>query len=258
MTHSFDLELLAKNIKENIELKKPKDGIIGVFYKDIHSGEIKKPKPRKKGAFPNNMALLIKSPLPTEKKIHMKIFKNGSISMVGCKVKEDGSCVCKILEEFIANQPSLFEDEKERNIFSINNFETTMVNSNYSIGFKVDRTRLFEFLNNKHSYLFSSYDSAVYAAVKIGFYYNSSKEKQNGICDCPKSNCTLDKTSSGKGSGNGINQCKKVTIAVFESGNIVITGGRNILQAQKAYKYFNQIIKNNSKDFALINIEDIV
>jgi hypothetical protein len=258
MTHAFDLNKLAENITSNIDFKNAKDGVVGVFYKDIHNGEIKKPKPRKKGAFPNNMALLIKSSTHTGKKIHMKIFKNSSISMVGCKVKEDGSSVCKILEQYIANQPDLFEDEKERKKFSINNFETTMVNSNYSVGFKIDRTRLFDFLNKKHSYLFSSYDSAVYAAVKIGFYYNSNKIKQNGICNCPNSNCTLDKTSSGKGSGNGINQCKKVTIAVFESGNIVITGGRNLIHAQEAYKYFNQIIKNNAKDFALINIDDIV
>lgn len=203
------------------------------------------------------MALLIKSSLFTGKKIHMKIFKNSSISMVGCKVKEDGSSVCKILEDYILKHAELFENDNKKDNFSIKGYETTMVNSNYSIGFKVDRSRLFDFLNKKYSFLFSSYDPAVYAAVKIGFYYNSNKEKQNGICNCPNSSCTLDKTASGKGTGNGIKQCKKVTIAIFESGNIVITGGRNIIQAKETYLYINKVIEKNAKEFALINFDDI-
>lgn len=257
MSCSFDLLKLSENISKYIDNEDSKKNILGVFYKDIHKGCIKKPKPRKKGAFPNNMALLIKSSLNTGKKVHMKIFKNSSISMVGCKVKEDGSSVCKILEDYILTQPELFVSENKKKCFSIKGYETTMVNSNYSIGFKVDRSRLFDFLNKKYSFLFSSYDPSVYAAVKIGFYYNSNKEKQNGICNCPNSNCTLDKSISGKGTGNGINQCKKVTIAVFESGNIVITGGRNIIQAKETYLYINKVIEKNAKEFALINFDDI-
>jgi|SaaInlStandDraft_1057018.scaffolds.fasta_scaffold05971_10 hypothetical protein len=257
MSCSFELKDIAENISNYIDNNDCKKNILGVFYKDIHKGCIKKPKPRKKGAFPNNMALLVKSPMYTGKKIHMKIFKNSSISMVGCKIREDGLGVCKILEKYILSQPKLFTSENKKKIFSIKGFETTMVNSNYSIGFKVDRARLFDFLNKECSFLFSSYDPAVYAAVKIGFYYNSNKEKQNGICNCPNSNCTLDKTSSGKGTGHGLNQCKKVTIAIFESGNIVITGGRNIKQADEAYLFINKIIEKNAKKFALINFDDI-
>ena len=66
------------------------------------------------------------------------------------------------------------------------------------------------------------------------------------------------KSTSGKGCGNGIGQCKKVTVAFFESGNIVITGGRNIKQAIVTYNYVNEnIIKPFAKKFAIINIEDI-
>lgn len=262
MTHSFDLSILAEIINKDIEVninncKNKNFSILGVLYQDIHNGIIKKPKPKKKGAFPNNMAILARSPMGTGKNVHMKFFKNSSISMVGCKIKEDGLAVTKILEQYIFKKQCLFESKKDRDKFKIKGFETTMVNSNYSVGFKIDRDRLFNYLHQKYK-LFVSYDPAVYAAVKIGFYYNSIKNKdQDGICTCPGNTCTLNKSTSGKGSGEGIGQCKKVTIAVFESGNIVITGGRNIKQADEAYSYINNIFSSKAKKFALINLSDL-
>ena len=260
MTYVFDLNILAKSISKSINEKNKNFAIIGVFYKDVHEGVIKKPKPRKKGAFPNNMALLIKSPMGTDKNIHLKIFtgeKTSSISMVGCKIKEDGIAVIKILEQYIIKRDELFNDKSKIKNFKIEGFETTMVNSNYSIGFKVDRDRLFNHLCTNYSYLFASYDPAVYAAVKIGFYFNLIKDVQDGKCNCPNNTCTLNKSTSGKGTGNGIEQCKKVTIAIFESGNVVITGGRNINHANSAYDFINIIINNDSRYFASINLLDI-
>ena len=272
MTTVFDLHLLATVISQSIikninNGKNKKFSILGVFYQDIIEGIIKKPKPRKKGAFPNNMAIIIRSPMGTGimgtgKNIHMKIFtgqNTSSISMVGCKIKEDGIAVTKILEQYILKQLTLFTEHsiQTKKEFKINGFETTMVNSNYSIGFKVDRDRLFNHLCKKYKFLFVSYDPAVYAAVKIGYYFNLVKDIQDGICNCPNNTCTLNKSTSGKGSGNGIGQCKKVTIAIFESGNVVITGGRNINHANSAYNFINVIIINDAKYFASVNISDI-
>ena len=271
MTTFFNSFNLARTIKEYIDKndkKGKKSSIAGVYFKDketgeeFHAGIIKKPNPRKKGSFPNGISVLIPSPMGTGRNINLKIFKNGSNSMTGCKIKEDGIAAVKILEQFILKQKKLFEDVEKQKSFRILNFETTMVNSNYSIGFKIDRTRLFELIQEFFPRIFVSYDPARYAAVKMGFYYNSIKDGttkgQDGICECPNNTCTLDKSTSGKGCGHGINQCKKVTVAFFESGNIVITGGRNIKQANVTYEYVNKnIIRQFAKKIVLINIEDI-
>ena len=76
--------------------------------------------------------------------------------MVGCKIKEDGIAVTKILEQYILKQRTLFTEHsiQTKKEFKINGFETTMVNSNYSIGFKVDRDRLFNHLCKKYKFLF--------------------------------------------------------------------------------------------------------
>ena len=274
MTNFFNSLLLSQIIAEHInknEKRGKKSSIAGVYFKDketgeeVHAGIIKKPNPRKKGSFPNGISVLIPSPMGTGRKINLKIFKNGSNSMTGCKIKEDGIAAVKILEQFILKQKKLFESVEKQKSFRILNFETTMVNSNYYIGFKLDRNRLFEIIQEFFPKIFVSYDPARYAAVKMGFYYNSNKDgpdgqdNQDGICKCPDNTSNLDKSTSGKGCGNGIGQCKKVTVAFFESGYIVITGGRNINHANITYKYVNKnIITKFAKKFALINIEDIL
>ena len=244
MTTFFNSLILARITTHHVNKCKEEgiqSSIAGIYFKDretgeeIHAGTIKKPKFRKKGSFPNGISTLIPSPLGTGRKINLKIFKNGSISMTGCKIKEDGIAAIRILEQFIRKQKKLFDSVEKQKKFKILNFETTMVNSNYSIGFKIDRNLLFEFLQEQFPKLFVSYDPARYAAVKLGFYYNTMKDFQDGICPCPNNTCTLDK-SSGKGCGDGIGQCKKVTVAFFESGNIVITGGRNINHARVTYR----------------------
>ena len=56
-----------------------------------------------------------------------------------------------------------------------------------------------------------------------------------GICDC-------EKPCNGKGKDN---TCKRITIAVFKSGKIIITGGRNKNQIQTAYEFITDFVNEN-------------
>ena len=62
--------------------------------------------------------------------------------------------------------------------------------------------------------------------------YNDGICRCTGLCD-------------GKGDGEGDGNCKKVTIATFQSGNVIITGARKNIQTQAAYKYINMIFREN-------------
>ena len=249
------VEAINKNIRDG---KRPDFSIRGVLFKDMHAGEIRKPKPNKNGQFPNNLSVLVRSPMGTGRHINIKCFLKGSITMTGCRIKEDGIAAIKILEQFLRKQKTkVFASKEEAKSFCIRNFSTTMVNSGYSLGFEVDRERLYEFLC-ANTELNISYAPARYAGVKISFYYNSIRENQDGICRCPGSPCTGDKSTAGKGSGDKIGQCKRVTVAIFESGQVINTGGRNIDQAQTAYKYVNSIISENANKFVKIRLEDVM
>jgi TATA-box binding protein (TBP) (component of TFIID and TFIIIB) len=252
------VDILENAVRINIEEgKNPDFSIKGILYKDRHAGNIRKPKPNKKGQFPNNFSVLIRSPMGTNKNINIKCFLKGNMTMTGCKIKEDGIAAIRILEEFLRKQKSLFETKEDAKNFRINNFSTTMVNSGYRLGFKVDRERLYDFLT-QNTELNVSYNPTRYAGVKISYYYNSLNKENNGICLCPGSVCTGGGSTSGKGSGDKIGQCKRVMVAVFESGEVIDTGGSNLSQAIAAYEYINPIISKNAQKFVKINIEDIL
>ena len=66
----------------------------------------------------------------------------------------------------------------------------------------------------------------------------------NGICCC-------ENLCNGKGRANGDGYCKKVTIAVFKSGSIIITGGQNIEQLETAYHFIKNFIESKRELFVL-------
>lgn len=243
-------------IQENIIDGKRKDfSIVGAEHKNESIGAVKVRTSSKK-QFPNNVTVLVRSPMRTGKVVNIKIFRQGSISMTGCKVKEDGIAATKILEKFLAKHPALFgtgsEAKTKAKAFRITDFEVTMINSNYSLGFTIDRERLYNILCEHYPDFSVSYEPAIYSGVKIGFYYNDTKPdgKQDGVCVCPR-------VCKGKGTGHGIGNCKRVTVSVFQSGNVINTGGRSMKQTVAAYEYVNEIIRKYANEIVLISILDL-
>ena len=61
-----------------------------------------------------------------------------------------------------------------------------------------------------------------------------------GICEC-------ENMCNGKGDGYGDGGCKKVTIAVFKSGKVIITGGQNQEQIIESYRFITNFIQNKKE-----------
>ena len=123
-------------------------------------------------------------------------------------------------------------------IHQIESIETVLINSDFDIYCEVNREMLHRLIVD-HGY-YSSYEPCTYPGVNIKYYYNPIKNNF-GICSC-------DQPCNGKGKEN---TCKKITIAVFKSGKIIITGGRNKQNIQSAYKFITEFI-NENKDKILI------
>lgn len=272
MSKALDLKKVAEIIYHSIdtnimEEKRPDFSIIGVEYLrgDICIGPIKK-RPKKKNGkngkgkqFPNNCTVLIKSPMGTGRIINIKLFQNGSISMTGCKIREDGIAVVKILEQYLIKQKELFDNKESARDFRIKNFEITMINSNYEIGFPVERQRLYKLLCQEYPNLLVEYDPAKYSGVKISFFCNTIKKEQDGRCECIEHGVKNMCRAKGKSSNDGksVGKCKVVTVAVFQSGKIINTGARNLDQTNTAYHYVNKIIEKHAKDIVRISILDL-
>jgi len=174
------------------------------------------------------------------KRINMKIFNNGRIQMTGIKKESQGY---ETIELFIKEINKISDENKikifnEFNIQQIEPIETVLINSDFDIYSEVNREKLHRLIV-EHWY-YSSYEPCTYPGVNIKYYYNPIK-RNFGICDC-------EKPCNGKGKEN---TCKKITIAVFKSGKIIITGGRNKQNINSAYQFITEFI-NENKDKILI------
>ena len=58
--------------------------------------------------------------------------------------------------------------------------------------------------------------------------------------------CSLPCKGNGTGTGNG--QCKKVTIAIFQSGSLIITGARSLEQIETAYHFINTVFEKHHSE----------
>ena len=101
----------------------------------------------------------------------------------------------------------------------------------------LNRTNVYNYILNECGML-CDYDPCIYQGVLIKFYWNNTKTIQDGKCLC-NSPC------NGKGSGNGNGQCRKITVSVFQSGNIIITGKACRSEIYYIYNYIVELLHKN-------------
>ena len=124
-----------------------------------------------------------------------------------------------------------------------------MINSDFDTNFKIDLLKLLTLLNTNEKELFTKFNPEKYRGLIVGFYWNTDKPHQDGKC-----RCTVKCNGKGVGFGNG--GCKKITISIFKSGSIIITGGRLVQQIDDAYNKINSILRDNYCDIVKMSILD--
>jgi TATA-box binding protein (TBP) (component of TFIID and TFIIIB) len=141
------------------------------------------------------------------------------------------------------------------NTCKIKDYKIVLINSDYYLGFEIKRDVLQELLTHKYN-IFSSYEPCIYPGVNSKYYFNH-QYKNNQF----EGKCYCDVYCNGKGNGEGNGECKKITIAIFQSGSIIITGARNMEQIKCAHKFINTIIDENyesikKEEASFININE--
>ncbi len=217
--------------------------------KRIKKNLLKKPSKLEKNCFYNQITIVIRiddgdvSILDNVPKINMKLFKNGSIQMSGCKSINNiniglNKLVIKLKEikGIIENNKIIekpFVEEIEG--LTVTNFKIDMINSNYQVKMQIDRQKLYQLLQKKK--IKSSYEPCIRACVILKFI----PEMENDAL-------------------------KEVSIFIFQKGNIIITGARAKSHIIASYTYINnillthydEIIKKNENDEEklILNIYD--
>ena len=185
--------------------------------------------------------------LTTTKSANVKIFNNGKLQMTGIPTIEDGKKVCEYLCELLremANNESA--DEENPLVFNkkricLKTYKTVMINTCYEIGHNIDRETLYNIMLNRYN-LNTIYDSEGYPGVRIEYYYNT-----NNIGHPKQGKCICSKTCTGKGvkaTGEGEGCCRKISIAIFQSGSTIIAGGcKDEKPIYTAYDFINKKLK---------------
>ena len=116
-----------------------------------------------------------------------------------------------------------------------------LINSDFDMGYEINRDQLHRKI--VESNIYSSYEPCIYPGVNIKFFINQNNY-EDGICNCYN-------ICNGKGCGCGDGDCKKVTIAVFKSGKVIITGGQNRDQIERSYNFITTFINSNKDKYVL-------
>lgn len=236
-TSSIGASICLRKLYEEIKLD---DVIIGIQYSDLPpKGYSKKKKKKvnttkKRKCFYNQLTLIYQ--LSNDKKVNQKIFLNGKIQMTGLRSERDGIyCINKLISKLNENRNNgVVEGNIEHNDLNI-----ALINSDFDVKFRIKRERLFEILVNEYN-IYVTYEPDIYPGVNSKYYWNNSCKNPlyEGVCCC--TNKCL-----GKGRGNGNGDCKKITISIFQSGKIIITGAISLEQIDSAYNFINKVIKDN-------------
>lgn len=219
----------------------PDEGFLKIEYGEkalgFSSRDILSKRKVSKNSFFNQATLVVRKKREDSdvfKEVNIKLFANGGFQMTGITSEEYSKNVLHWLINIMNGLSKKLSDKD----FSIAKFSVQLLNSDYKMNALVRRDELHRILVNQYK-LFSTLETTIYQGINTKYYYNEQSLRKNGICWC-------DKPCNGQGDGKELGNCKRITIAIFQTGSVIITGARNQKQLDESYEFINKIIKNHS------------
>jgi hypothetical protein len=145
----------------------------------------------------------------------IKLFKNGGYQMTGIRTPIQANHAIMTAKELILTHcsdaignPEVFRELTKDTL----DIKVCMMVSDMTIPYTIHREEVQKLIAER-TRLVSSFESTTYQGVNIKYFWNPDSPHRDGICRCPV-HC------------NGKNTpCRRITIAPFQTGKIIITGG---------------------------------
>ena len=249
----INAKLLFENISQIlVPLWWPGEGILKMEHEKNIIGHSSRDVFSKRGVsdktfFNQSTIVLRKATNPEQtqfKEVNIKLFGNGGIQMTGIPAEDFArETLIWLINELKKVNPNVFSEPPE-----LQKFKVQLINSDYQIANAINRNALHNILSRKYK-LFSTFESTIYQGVNTKYYYNDKHPDKGtpGICLCE---CRC----KGQGSGSGPGECKRITMSVFQTGKIIVTGGRYMYQLEEAYNFLNKVLQENASE--VLRIDD--
>jgi len=180
--------------------------------------------------------------------VNMFVFTSGKTKVAGCtstnQIVNAMNLLIKCLSKYLGDEIPEYLGIKSKE-FKIVSQTPVMINSDFKNSFEIKRFELDILMRDKYR-LISTYEPCTHPAVIIKYYCNNSHDDSSGRCLC-RDLYNNDFFCKGRGDATKEGGCKSVTILIFQSGKVIITGGRIIEQVRKAYNYIKNVLKENKK-----------
>lgn len=164
-------------------------------------------------------------------KVSTKIFHNGSLNFTGVK---NIRCIVHMVRYMILYLNGIEGVLNTDGKLKITDAKISMINTDYKLGKRVRQKILNNLLQNYSNHIkMSTFEPGKYNGVKINFICNPND----------KSNIKMTRKGVEKVYG-------EITISVFNTGNIIITGGNTIHDIMFAYRWMNKFF-DESGDLVL-------
>lgn len=208
--------------------------------------KVAKPRPKR---FDNQMTLWVKVYDASSEVsfVNMKIFKNGVLQMTGIKEVDLGMRITKVLCDTIRGiahyeDPRVCADIAK---LSPENYTIQMINSVFSVNYQLSREQLSVLLQS-HYKNDCYFESDGYPGVKLRYYWRE-EGTLHGNCPCGAHGLYCRGAKSPKGVKHTLvhTKCRKITVLIFQSGSIIITGAHTHAQIQETYNYICGVLQEH-------------
>lgn len=225
---------------------------IGICKKDIMACRTKK-----KNVFYNCFSLVIRIGIPHKsdrvhpmqivqdanapivREIHVKIFNTGKMEIPGILNEEiftqSREMILKVLRPLLGEDCNYIDGAA--GYAAPSSSVNVLINSNFNVGFFINREKLHHILRSEKYNLNSSYDPCTYPGVKCKFYYNHDlgfdKDKQNGVIS--EKNAKMKTIISEK-------KYLEISIMIFRTGSGLIVGNCSEKILNYVFEFIAQLL----------------
>lgn len=237
----INLDRLYSQLKDYfVPIGYPAEGILksehntavyGACHKDLFTNR----KATKKAFFNQDTLILRRRLGHGWKEVNMKLFGSGAIQMTGVPSQEFAVASVEWLLTLIKQLP--ISPFTAAGVPAVTLVNVQLINTDYKLNYDIQQDNLNRIFIEDYN-LFSMLEKTIYQGVNAKYFYNSIN-KGTGVCRCPT-------FCKGKGSGSGVGDCKRITMSIFRTGTIIVTGARTMEQIHEAYHFLNRVFETHA------------